>query len=371
MSPFSFLQRGNLADHAKGMSLGQYVPELQLEGLPIGVDNVRVDVFLSPRFADITRQHISRLLARYGTIEDFLIEDSFSSSMRPGIPVAPRSGFVGAPATPTAPAVPGKTTVTGQPKPYDPGDFKKAMSELHVVGLNKAKAGGNISLDLLARLAALKLMRTEMSLQFTQLLEKCRARLKNYEGPRSINPHKAMEMREKFARFQVNKRQILRKAGQEMFSTLREVEKETLSKLRRSLFGEQANATYELFLNRLLFTADGKDDYVNAEYYVMLGNYERDPDKFQTMQDIAVNFVKSLNLVSVTSNGDLDRAIDSMLSVPDNALELFGGGAPDENTPKGKTQRALLSGWVELLENENVKDHVVASYEAVPLLAQY
>ena len=47
MSPFSFLARGNLADHAKHLSLGSYAPEITLEGLQTGVDNVRTDVYLS------------------------------------------------------------------------------------------------------------------------------------------------------------------------------------------------------------------------------------------------------------------------------------------------------------------------------------
>ena len=41
----------------------------------------------------------------------------------------------------------------------------------------------------------------------------------------------------RLAAFQVRKRIILRKAGQELFETLREVEKSTLARTRRSLFG--------------------------------------------------------------------------------------------------------------------------------------
>ena len=48
--PFGFLQRGSLAEHAKQMKLGQYVPEIKLEGLPVGVqlvaDNGREDVLI-------------------------------------------------------------------------------------------------------------------------------------------------------------------------------------------------------------------------------------------------------------------------------------------------------------------------------------
>lgn len=372
---FTFLQRGNLADHAKGIKLAQYTPEIAVEGLLTGVDNVRTDVFLSPRFSDLSRQYLAKLLAKYGQVEDFLIEDAFSRAAN-AVPTptgAPRAtGFIGSPGTTpaskTGPVTGVKSVVPS--KPFEPADFKKAFADLHIAGLNRAKADGSISLDLLMRLAVVKFLRTEMQAQYGQILERCRVKLKAYEGPRSAGAHKGVEMRDRFAKFQVNKKTVLRRAGQDIFTTAREVEKETLSKMRRSLFGEAATGAYDLFLNRLLFTEDGKDDYLNAEHYVMLGNYERDPDRFQMMLEFALAYLKSLNLVPA-GTVDEERVLDAMLNVPENALELVNAGTPDESTPKGKAQRALLTGWMEFLEKENVLDHVVASYEAVSLLPQY
>jgi len=376
MSPFSFLaSRGNLADHAKQLSLSSYVPEIALEGLQTGVDNVRTDVYLSPKFNDIARQHLLRLLAKYGNVEDFLVEDPFTRAANSLPPTPGRAtGFIGSPGMPpkTPTTAPGATS-TGRftvSKPIEPADFKKALTDLHTAALNRAKNDGNISLDLLARLAIIKYLRGEMVGQFNQLLERCRARLKGYEGPRAAGAHKAVEMRERFAQLQIAKKTVLRKAGQDIFATLREIEKETLARLRRSLLGDVASATYDLFLNRLIFTEDGRDDFLNAEFYVMVGNYERDPDRFQAMLDFAIAFVKSLNVLPA-GTPDEDKAVDQLLNVPENAQELFAGGSPDEQTARGKAQRALLSGWVEFLEREGVMDYVLASYEAVPLLAQY
>lgn len=400
----SFLQRGsNLAETAKGLQLAQYVPELVLEGLQTGVDNVRTDVSLSPKLVDIARQHIAKLLAKYGDVEELVKEDAFSLAMsqNPAAMGVPRGTYIGSPPMPGATAAPtsrptgfiGAPTIapgSGRPTGFigapqvnaaimaarnagakaEPADFKKLMADLLVGSLNRAKTDNNINLDLLTRLAVIKMLRAELVGQFSTLLEKCRTKLKNYEGPRAMNPHKGVELREQFAGFQVNKKIVLRKTGQELFATLREIEKETLAKMRRSLFGEDAGAAYDLLLNRLLFTDDGRDDYLNAEQYVMLGNYERDPDRFQRMQELAASFIKSLNLLP-GGQPDEDKQIDAMLSATDNSHELFAGGTPDESTPKGKQQKTLLDGWVELLEKENLIDHVIASYEAVPLLAQY
>jgi hypothetical protein len=355
--PFSFLQRGNLAEHARQMQLTSYTPEIGVQGLATGVDNIRVDVYLSLRLVEIARQHLLRLLAKHGGAEEFLKDDPFARM--PATPPVGR-GMVGGPA---------KGAVTPGPRAAEPADFKKALADLHVAALQRAKNEENINLDLLARLAILKFLRAEIGQQFSQLVERCRIRLKGMEGARSHMGGKAVEMRETFARLQVTKKIVTRKTGQEVFEVLREIEKETLSKLRRSLLGDQAGAAYDLFLNRLLFTADGLDDYLNAEQYVMLGSYERDRDRFQNIQDLAVGYLRSLNLPGL--NGDDERAVDAVLNVPDNAQELMAGGAPDDATPKGRAQRALLSGWVEALEKEEVLDRVVAAYEVSPILNQY
>jgi hypothetical protein len=350
MARFSFLQRGNLADHARELSLTTYTPSIALENLLTGVDNVRHDVFLSPRFTEVARLQLFKLLAKYGGVEELVAEDPFASRS-PGGGVQPNTS--------------GKMKAL---KTADPADFKRMLADLQVMALNRAKADGNLSLDLLARLAVLKFLRMELSAQFAQVMERCRAKLKSYEGPRQAAQQKGVELRERFAQFQVSKRAVLRRAGQELFETLREIEKETLSKMRRSLLGDAGAGAYDLFLNRLLFTEDGRDDYLNAEHYVMLGNFERDPDRFHIMLEIALGFLKSLNLVG---EGGEEAALDAYLSAPENAQELVAGGAPDESTPRGKAQKALLAAWLEALEREAVMDNVIASYEAVPLLGQY
>ena len=347
---FGFLQRGPLNEHARQAQLSSYTPSIQLEGLLRGVDNVRHDVALSARFMETARQHILRLITKHGQIEG-LLEEQLMVARPTSRVIRPSSG-------------PG-----GNGRAAEPADFKRALLELHVAALNRAKAENSISVDLLARLAAVKFQRSEMVAQFAQALERCRAKLKSYEGPRHAFASKGVELRDRFAKFQISKKPVLRKVGQDLFSTIREIEKESLARMRRSLFGDVQSATYDLFLNRLLYTEDGRDDYLNAEQYVMLGNYDRDPDRFETMQSISCDFLRELQVAGI-DNSD-ESALDALLNVPENAQELFAGGMPTETVPKGKSQRALLSGWVDLLERENVIHHVIASYEAVPLLAQY
>jgi hypothetical protein len=338
---FSFLQRGSLPEHARQLTLASEWPSLVLEGLVTGIDNIRHDVFLSPRFVEVARQYVFKLVAKHGNVEELATEDRVAA--RPPV----RPGQAG--------------------RQSDSAEFKRLLTELHLASLNRAKAENSVSLDLLFRLAVLKFQRTELINQYAQVLERCRARLKFYEAPRQSGTNRTLEMRERFVGFQINKKTVLRRAGQDLFVVLREAEKESLGRTRRSFFGDTAAASYDLFLNRLVFVEDGQDNLLNAEHYVMLGNYDRDRDRFHTMREIAAQYLHSLEVVA----GMDDPQVDGILNVPENAHELMAGGTPDEATPRSKAQKALLHAWMELLERENVMANVIASYEAVPLLPQY
>ena len=340
---FSF---GHEEHEAAPPRLHGFTPSLTLEGLQLGVDNLRHDVHLSPKFATQTRAQIARLIIRHGDVEGLLAAEA---------PQVPQGGhFIG---SQSAPKVNAKTSGS---------ELKPLLVEMHAAALNRAKAEANPSLDLLARMAIIKFLRIELGLQFAQILERCRVTLKSYEG---IRQQKALEYRERVAAFQVAKKGILRKTGQELFRTLREIEKETLARTRRSLFGNNGNdEQYKLFLNPLIFTSDGCDAYVNAEQYVMLGNFDTDPDRFANIRKLAYEFLQSLNL---GTEEDPERAINAWLNAPENALELVGSGTSDDSTTEARAQKTRLAAWLGLLDREKLMEYVVASYEAVPLLAEY
>jgi len=337
---------GGAPDKPAPPNLAASTPFVSLEGISVGVDNLRHDVVLSAKFVDLARAHIARLIARHGELEGLLSAESTRVSQGPSW----MARQAGKPAGPK----------------NDAGGWKAALTELQVASLNRAKKEFKLSVDLLARLAVTKFLRAEMNLQFSQVLERCRVLIKSYDNMRQGKAH---EYRERLAAFQVRKRIILRKAGQEIFETLREVEKSTLARTRRSLFGEETSGgsyfTYPLFLNRLLFSEDGRDDYLCAEYYVMLGNWDRDPDRYGRMREIASSFLRSQYGEEVSA-----ETLDSWMNVPENARALVGTGTP-EDSDEGLAQQERLAAWVRLLEDERVMENVIASYHVVPLLSEY
>src|SRR6476646_2913389 len=307
---------GRSAEEALPPQLGSYTPKLTLKDLQLGVDNLRHDVHLSPRFVEQARLQIARLIVRHGDMEGLLAAEKIE-----------RTGgnhFIGPQAGAKAPA----KTVGSELKPL--------LADLHVSVLNRAKAAENLSVDKLARAAIVKFLRIELNSQFAQMLERGRMMLKSYEG---VRQQKALEYRERIAGFQVAKKIILRKTGQELFRILREIEKETLARMRRSLFGNGNEAEYKLFLNPLIFTEDGCDTYLNAEHYVMLGNFDRDTDGFAHVRWVVREFLLTLNLGSKAEDKPV---VESWLTVPKNPKPLVGSGKSAKGTNGDPSKKAKL-----------------------------
>ena len=325
-------------------------PDLQYYGLTLaftdlklGVDNLRYDVFLSPRIAADLSFHLARYICRFGDVEALLEMD---------VPSANQNKFIRA--------------AEGATKLRKPGaaDLKTLLVSIHLAILNRAKAEGNPSVDVLGRLAVLKFIRIELQAQFARILEQCRMKSKSLEGVRQT---KMMQTQALVSSFQVRKKIILRRAGQEMFRLLREIEKETLARTRRSLLGELPADCYRLFLNPLILTEDGRDDYLCAELYYMFGNFDKDLDRFPSLRQFALNFLRELGY----GEGIDDEHLEQALNVPENAAMLVGAGNGEDLTPEDRNRRDRLDIWTRLLQREGILSHVVASYEAVPLLAEY
>jgi hypothetical protein len=318
-------------------------PSLAFSDLQLGVDNLRYDVALSPRIAADLSFHLARYICRFGEVQSLFETDVLSAA---------QNQFTRAPGIATKLSKPG------------PADLKTLLVSIHLAILNRAKADGNPSVDMLGRLAVLKFIRNELQAQFSRVLERCRMKTKSLEGLRQT---KMVQSQELISAFQIGKKIILRRAGQEVFRLLRDIEKETLARTRRSLLGDLPADSYRLFLNPLVFSEDGRDDYLCAEHYYMFGNFDRDPDRFPCMRQFALNFLRELGYGEGVDDGHLEQA----LNAPENAATLVGTGSGEDLTTEDRHRKDRLDIWTRMLQSEGVLAHVVASYEAVPLLAEY
>src|SRR5215470_5598989 len=111
--------------------LSSYSPVLSLEGLQLGIDNVRHDVWLSPTFTKAAGAHISKLIVKYGNVEGVISAESAGSAN------SPKNIF-----SRMVPTLAGRNA-----------DLKALLADLLRTSLSRAKSEGNLSLDLLVRAA--------------------------------------------------------------------------------------------------------------------------------------------------------------------------------------------------------------------------
>src|SRR5947209_17991620 len=223
--------------------------------LAIGVDNIHHDVFLSPKFVQAARDYLLDLIRQHT-----------NSAPAPGMEPRPSRG-------------------------PDSVAFRKLLSELLQSALTKAKYTKNIEIDLLFRLSLLKFLTSEIGNQFANIIlegkEWIRQRGEHFERSQQAHVIKA-----RLSELQASRRQVVRRVGQQVAQILAEIEENSIAKTRRALFGEDFAPYYELCKNRLIFLDGGKDDLFFLENYILLGNYARDPDRFEAMDELFQEFLR-------------------------------------------------------------------------------
>lgn len=229
------------------ISLRRSAPELRFHDLLPGIDNTRHDVYLSPALLRFSRVYISKLFVKHSAAGELM-------ETKP-------AAFV----------------------QQDRTEFKRLLQEVLLSALAQAKAAV-VDIDLLANAALFKYLAWELQQQYARILQEGRNKLKQYEGPRHERNLRAFQLKETFARFQTDKKNILRRVANELLSLVNEVQADAVRKTRESLFGSEAGQLFPYFSNPLAFTDNGHDDFIHLGKYVLFGHFHRDPDLYESVE---------------------------------------------------------------------------------------
>jgi CII-binding regulator of phage lambda lysogenization HflD len=239
--------------------LKSYNVTIPMGSLSIGVDNIHHDVFLSPRFVVAARDYLFDV-----------IRQNTKAAYFPGIEL--RTSRV-----------------------PDGAAFRKLLIDLLQSSLTQAKYHKNIEMDLLFRLALLKFLIAETGNQFSNLIlegkEWIRQRGEHFERSQAAHVIKA-----RLSELQSVRRSVIRVVGQQVAQMVVDVDENVIVKARRALFGDDFAPLYDLLKNRLIFLDGGKDDVYFLEHYVLLGNYARDADRFESMDVIFQQILRNAGL---------------------------------------------------------------------------
>ena len=279
------LVQSSVTDSNKN-ALKSYNSVLPMSSLTIGVDNIHHDVYLSPKFVQVARDYLFDLI-RQNASSTYLSGIEFRSN-----------------------------------KPADSTTFRKLLTELLQVSLTTAKHQKNIEIDVLFRLAILKFLTSELLNQFANVIldgkEYIRKRGEYFERSQQAHVFKA-----RLTEMQSARRDVLRLVGQLVAQILIDIEDNVIAKSRRALFGDEYPAVYEMTKNRLVFLDGGKDDFFFLEHYVLLGNYARDPDRFEAMDTLFHDFLKEIGLESLQA-GSSPKANEDYRRLTSEAERLRG-----------------------------------------------
>jgi hypothetical protein len=269
--------------------LKSYRVILPMGTLSIGVDNIHYDVFLSPKFVQITRDYLFDL-----------IRQNVSSTYFSGIDF--RSS-----------------------KQVDSTTFRKLLAEMLQSSLNRAKHQKNIEIDVLFRLAILKFLSGELINQFGNVIldgkEYIRKRGEYFERSQQAHVIKA-----RLSEMQSGRRDVVRLIGQLVAQIFTDIDENVITKARRALFGEEFNPYYELLKNRLIFLDGGKDDWYFLEHYVLLGNYARDPDRIEAMDELLQQFLTQagVNIPHAAASSQESEASKKLFAEVDGVKKEIG-----------------------------------------------
>lgn len=259
------LSNSALVGNFSRVHLETYAAELPLEKLTVGVDNIHHDVYLSPAWTEQTRVYLLEFIRQAANL-------NYSS----------RKG-------------------SKPPKGPETGAWKRQTLELLQASLTRAKYEKKIELDLLFRVAVLKFLTQEIGGQFASLILEAKEWIRS-RGEYFERSEQAHVMKARLADLQANRRAIFRQVAQHIYQILLDFEESNLRRWRKALFGDEQSGAYEMLADRIAFVEGGRDDLLFLEQYVLLGNYLKDEDRFETFDGLLFDLLRET--VMTTSRAD-------------------------------------------------------------------
>ena len=82
----------------------------------------------------------------------------------------------------------------------------------------------------------------------------------------------------------------------------------------------------------------------------MFGNFEQDSDRFVTLRQLTINFLRELGYGENLDDENLEQA----LNAPENADALVGTGSGEDATPEDRNRKDRLDLWARQLQRAGV-----------------
>ncbi|MRR17126.1 MAG: hypothetical protein EG826_11780 [Deltaproteobacteria bacterium] len=231
----------------KDLPLKSYLVDITLDGLAFGVDNIRIDVRISPQISTTLEK------AAWGVI----IKHSHADFYFPDY----------------------KRDVCESEKDH----LKNLCADVLQDAIDRAKIKGEHRIDYLGQVALSKMFLEEVKSQFRNLVTFFEQQINSYQLSSRQADHEEFKARKKLVEIKLNQNRIIRKAGEELFSLLMDIQTKNLREMRETHFRPEQILPDVFFDNPVLHTANPSDDSFLIDEYVLLGRRASDPDTYDNV----------------------------------------------------------------------------------------
>ena len=322
----------------KQLPLKRYRVDLPLNRLVLGVDNLHLDVHISPQAHNTVKRAVFLLIIKHSRTENFF-EDY-------------------------------KKEICENEKKT----LNHICTNVLLEGINRAKSESEVQIDFLGQASLAKLFLEEIKNQYEKLIANIEDINRTYELSQKHDPVEFFKLKEKLTEIKLNQKRIFLLVGEELFQVLADVNANNLRNIRESNFHSDHILPDNFFLNPMLHTDNAADDFFLIEAYVLFGQRSEDPDTYQSLKSIIYDLFSKTDLGqdstkdgdSINENEKREKKEEGIFNAEENALDpwimeidnidrmfnYFDSREQYERSKGGKETKNILADLKSNMENQ-------------------
>lgn len=312
-----------------------YKTAFSLDRLPLGVDNVHLDVHISNQALSALKKTAFLLMVKHSQTE-FFFKDY-------------------------------RRDVCESEKE----NLRRICNDIMLDGINKAKIASEVQIDFLVQTALSKLFLEEIRIQYKSLVAQIEPLVRIYQLSEKHDQNDVFFIKDKLSEIKLHHYQIIRLVGKELFELLAEINARNLTNMRETHFHPD-NILPDYFLaNPILHVNNPSDDFFLIEEYVLMGQRNEDIDNYSSVKNAIYGLLGEIDLTGEIFNenhnqtgenkfqkhkslfGSENYVFDSLIMEPDNIDRMF-----DYFHSQGKYERSSKA-----KENEKIIDNIKKQIE--------
>lgn len=354
----------------KNLGVRNYQIYCSLGSLTPGVDNIHLDVRISPQVYNSLKKTTFLLMVKHSGAEFFFKEY--------------KKEFC----------------------EVEKDALRRICNDILLDGINKAKTASEVQIDFLAQMALAKLFLEEIKLQYTILVGQIEPLVKLYQLSAKHDQSDVFVIKDKLSKIKLHHNQIIRTVGKELFELLADVNTRKLRDMRETHFPSRNILPSSFLTNPLLHVSNPNDDFFLIEEYVLMGQRSEDIDNYKSVKLIMYELLGQIDLTTEdSSNKDADtyerkfqtvdglfdaenQALDALMMEPDNIermLDFFDSHDQYEKAKKAKeaesdikklkerkeAQKNLLNLFYHQFKSAGLMPQIVANFKMKPVYEKY